>query len=102
MSLSAAVATRTSSPWPPPISDRKSTRLNSSHVEISYAVFCLKKKDVALELLRGAVVRPAAGQDLLADLVLVELAHDGVLNFFFNVARPPEPPLLPLQAVFPI
>src|SRR5699024_11446690 len=29
---------------PGPI-DRKSTRLNSSHVSISYAVFCLKKKD---------------------------------------------------------
>src|SRR5690349_21962632 len=28
--------------------DRKSTRLNSSHVEISYAVFCLKKKIDAL------------------------------------------------------
>src|SRR5690349_23325301 len=27
-----------------PLEDRKSTRLNSSHVEISYAVFCLKKK----------------------------------------------------------
>src|SRR5690349_24056343 len=27
-----------------PHADRKSTRLNSSHVEISYAVFCLKKK----------------------------------------------------------
>src|SRR5690349_24838382 len=27
-----------------PAEDRKSTRLNSSHVEISYAVFCLKKK----------------------------------------------------------
>src|SRR5256885_7024433 len=26
-------------------SDRKSTRLNSSHLVISYAVFCLKKKD---------------------------------------------------------
>src|SRR5690349_22303486 len=26
--------------------DRKSTRLNSSHVEISYAVFCLKKKNM--------------------------------------------------------
>src|SRR5690349_22774890 len=26
------------------LADRKSTRLNSSHVEISYAVFCLKKK----------------------------------------------------------
>src|SRR5690349_23000880 len=29
---------------PRPSRDRKSTRLNSSHVEISYAVFCLKKK----------------------------------------------------------
>src|SRR5690349_22441080 len=28
--------------------DRKSTRLNSSHVEISYAVFCLKKKKKSL------------------------------------------------------
>src|SRR5690349_23194911 len=27
--------------------DRKSTRLNSSHVEISYAVFCLKKKKIS-------------------------------------------------------
>src|SRR5690606_41746065 len=27
-----------------PAEDRKSTRLNSSHVKISYAVFCLKKK----------------------------------------------------------
>src|SRR3989442_11921875 len=30
--------------WASPLSDRKSTRLNSSHVRISYAVFCLKKK----------------------------------------------------------
>src|SRR5439155_9075645 len=30
--------------WPPRPQDRKSTRLNSSHVAISYAVFCLKKK----------------------------------------------------------
>src|SRR2546428_5018440 len=30
--------------WIPPRSDRKSTRLNSSHDQISYAVFCLKKK----------------------------------------------------------
>src|SRR5690242_21379722 len=28
----------------PPHEDRKSTRLNSSHMSISYAVFCLKKK----------------------------------------------------------
>src|SRR5215813_9651438 len=30
----------------PTVRDRKSTRLNSSHVRISYAVFCLKKKKV--------------------------------------------------------
>src|SRR5207249_5517338 len=29
--------------------DRKSTRLNSSHVSISYAVFCLKKKNAAVQ-----------------------------------------------------
>src|SRR5690242_10974099 len=29
-----------------PIGDRKSTRLNSSHMSISYAVFCLKKKKI--------------------------------------------------------
>src|SRR3954467_10843433 len=35
-------------------SDRKSTRLNSSHTIISYAVFCLKKKNQ-----QGTVVEPA-------------------------------------------
>src|SRR5207248_11616883 len=30
--------------WQPNMKDRKSTRLNSSHRTISYAVFCLKKK----------------------------------------------------------
>src|SRR5437868_12477003 len=30
------------------LTDRKSTRLNSSHVSISYAVFCLKKKNYQL------------------------------------------------------
>src|SRR5215813_14970313 len=34
----------TSCAWCPIADDRKSTRLNSSHVRISYAVFCLKKK----------------------------------------------------------
>src|SRR5438874_8921829 len=48
-----ARATATSCCWPPEscrgkrsFLDRKSTRLNSSHVEISYAVFCLKKKKI--------------------------------------------------------
>src|SRR5438067_7709306 len=33
--------------------DRKSTRLNSSHVSISYAVFCLKKKNLEVETKDG-------------------------------------------------
>src|SRR3989442_10935124 len=33
--------------------DRKSTRLNSSHVRISYAVFCLKKKNQTRSFLPG-------------------------------------------------
>src|SRR5260221_1596661 len=36
--------------WLPAIRDRKSTRLNSSHTVISYAVFCLKKKKHRLAL----------------------------------------------------
>src|SRR3712207_8561684 len=35
----------TSTNWSP-ATDRKSTRLNSSHANISYAVFCLKKKNL--------------------------------------------------------
>src|SRR3989442_5798350 len=35
--------------------DRKSTRLNSSHVRISYAVFCLKKKN-QIKLTGGALL----------------------------------------------
>src|SRR5690242_21330396 len=47
--------------------DRKSTRLNSSHMSISYAVFCLKKKNdtctVALPELFGVPheLRPSVG-----------------------------------------
>src|SRR4051812_49777338 len=33
-----------------PMRDRKSTRLNSSHMSISYAVFCLKKKTQRVRL----------------------------------------------------
>src|SRR6201989_3695706 len=43
--------------------DRKSTRLNSSHVEISYAVFCLKKKNNTsrLHACTGPACRPLLG-----------------------------------------
>src|SRR5437870_10853292 len=42
----ASMVIWTTTPWTLPANvDRKSTRLNSSHVAISYAVFCLKKKN---------------------------------------------------------
>src|SRR3989440_5904816 len=41
---SSVIITRTPSAAKATIADRKSTRLNSSHDQISYAVFCLKKK----------------------------------------------------------
>src|SRR5256885_12486810 len=41
--------------------DRKSTRLNSSHLVISYAVFCLKKKK-RINITRHRVVTPATHQ----------------------------------------
>src|SRR5207249_12086876 len=46
--------------------DRKSTRLNSSHVSISYAVFCLKKKNELL--VRSPVRHPGAGRRPVANL----------------------------------
>src|SRR5690554_5372639 len=56
--------------------DRKSTRLNSSHVRISYAVFCLKKK-IALEVDR----------DLDPEHHLAGLQHAVELLFFAYPAR---------------
>src|SRR5256885_7091275 len=40
-------------------SDRKSTRLNSSHLVISYAVFCLKKKKTWFGIDRFIIVLPS-------------------------------------------
>src|SRR5256885_8771625 len=45
-----------SSGLPRQIADRKSTRLNSSHLVISYAVFCLKKKKIKLVVSRHAIL----------------------------------------------
>src|SRR3989449_5381011 len=42
--MSQTLSSQKSPIWLPSASDRKSTRLNSSHGYISYAVFCLKKK----------------------------------------------------------
>src|SRR2546430_4022513 len=54
--------------------DRKSTRLNSSHSQISYAVFCLKKKKKNiphLRLLRVFYILPALGLRYIGSSVSV-------------------------------
>src|SRR3712207_7456551 len=40
--------------------DRKSTRLNSSHANISYAVFCLKKKTTKIDLYNCDIAKPSS------------------------------------------
>src|SRR3989442_2149857 len=47
--------------------DRKSTRLNSSHVRISYAVFCLKKNNTEAVVQIRAAEGGVDHDDLLAD-----------------------------------
>src|SRR5258708_25042882 len=62
----APCASRAAARWrcvarPAPTPDRKSTRLNSSHQIISYAVFCLKKKKKPLVTVLGGSNPPARG-----------------------------------------
>src|SRR6202043_4049477 len=87
--------------------DRKSTRLNSSHVAISYAVFCLKKKNDN-DLVRRfpepgetGAPRSVANEEFFTRLgqALVRLLET---LFFFNVAPPPEIYFLPFRDAFPI
>src|SRR5438067_9332554 len=57
--------------------DRKSTRLNSSHVSISYAVFCLKKKKIDRDYrVIGFVEKPKEGSKTIPyrpDLVMAAM-----------------------------
>src|SRR2546430_4033526 len=48
-----------------PYTDRKSTRLNSSHSQISYAVFCLKKNNITATIFHRQVAPCALGADAL-------------------------------------
>src|SRR5438477_2914550 len=60
--------------------DRKSTRLNSSHMSISYAVFCLKKKKT-IDSVRSLGRRPQIhdARPLQATLAQQRQAHTGTL-----------------------
>src|SRR5436305_3210772 len=74
-------------------SDRKSTRLNSSHVRISYAVFRLKKKNT--KAIRDATAAPRIWLDLLSAAARMLSTSTGETiraYFFFNLRSPPSPP----------
>src|ERR1022692_2214358 len=102
------VTTReTSACWRP---DRKSTRLNSSHLVISYAVFCLKKKNdrgqpggrrVFPTPPRGLTLQHAPWEVVLRGLcggVATQMAQiwcAGGFFFFFKKGGPPEVHPLP-------
>src|SRR5882757_9058584 len=85
--------------------DRKSTRLNSSHANISYAVFCLKKKstghiDERLEVLRSVLA--AVGLKMAKTPVRALLGLVARRAFFFNDASPTEIYTLSLHDALPI
>src|ERR1039458_8768477 len=94
--------------------DRKSTRLNSSHLGISYAVFCLKKKFARIAVVRHAAEQPLAiGRESAAVLPLrhVHAQPLGLAGaktrgydrfFFFNDPATTEIYPLPLHAALPI
>src|ERR1022692_4226926 len=95
--------------------DRKSTRLNSSHLVISYAVFCLKKKNQADGEFLGAAVHlaplgvrpdPGAGDHWRPAHIRargrISSAPSGVSSafFFLMIGRPPISTLFPYTSPF--
>src|SRR6516225_1365402 len=87
--------------------DRKSTRLNSSHMSISYAVFCLKKKKRQVQH-----TLPFEQQLMIALLSLGAIGNCALLTvgswlfilalcvFFLMIRRPPRSTLFPYTTLF--
>src|ERR1017187_9767422 len=102
--VTRAVSTRT------PCRDRKSTRLNSSHRCISYAVFCLKKKYNAAHSCNsrvicrvgGQVARRCRGRARTVKGKLAILPQLSVIPFvfFLMIRRPPRSTLFPYTTLF--
>src|SRR6266571_3776260 len=91
--------------------DRKSTRLNSSHMSISYAVFCLKKKKLATneeEVGGRALGKRSIGRHVdrlvrTGAIGLYPVKHGirpGRAFFFLMIRRPPRSTLFPYTTLF--
>src|ERR1039457_2641850 len=95
--------------------DRKSTRLNSSHLVISYAVFCLKKTvcvyvgvrfvvkaglAVTAQVALESRVQSVFAVPACARLRVVVLVSVILLFFFLMIRRPPRSTLFPYTTLF--
>src|SRR5688572_5305078 len=74
--------------------DRKSTRLNSSHSQISYAVFCLKKKKKNKQ---HNTIRSHLSLSLCLSSSVILLSYS---FFFLMIPRPPRSTLFPYTTLF--
>src|ERR1039457_5111297 len=95
--------------------DRKSTRLNSSHLVISYAVFCLKKKTTTFSDIRN-ITQPTISLTYVIDVwsllatrrrtailtntMRVLSHHSSLIFFFLMIRRPPRSTLFPYTTLF--
>src|SRR5215467_5015628 len=90
--------------------DRKSTRLNSSHLVISYAVFCLKKKKnhSCVRIVHGSRHHSSNGRPVLNSHVQNWLSSLRIARhivaystfFFLMIRRPPRSTLFPYTTLF--
>src|SRR6266705_2773784 len=93
--------------WRPLATDRKSTRLNSSHRTISYAVFCLKKKKTRIKdwpTLKkdGVKVVSDASSSIPRHRVTRQATRPQSRFFFFNNTSTPHIYTLSLHDALPI
>src|SRR5579864_9576500 len=80
----------------PHLLDRKSTRLNSSHMSISYAVFCLKKKKKT----NSQPSNPSPFRAVLLSSVPPLDSRSTRSFFFLMIRRPPRSTLFPYTTLF--
>src|SRR6266478_2606763 len=89
----------------PHVQDRKSTRLNSSHSQISYAVFCLKKKKKTIKsyyfLKKKKNKKKKSNIFLIIFLFYLNFLFIIIFFFFFlMIRRPPRSTLFPYTTLF--
>src|SRR5215831_19234297 len=88
------------------VRDRKSTRLNSSHLGISYAVFCLKKKKTQIRSILVQITSINRLNDAASQFIRICLPHSCwplvqlEAFFFLMIRRPPRSTLFPYTTLF--